>query len=475
MTTRDMFPPGREQTPWHMLSAIRREICQLYLSDSRPWVIGYSGGKDSTCVVQLVWEALSALSPGQRRKTIHVIASDTLIETPVIVDRLNASLAKMRQAAEAARLPIVAEKVYPTVNDTFWVNLIGRGYPAPTTRFRWCTDRLKIRPANRYITDKVSQYGEVVILLGARRSESATRAQTMKLRSPRGEIVSRHSTMPNAFVYLPIRDLSTEDVWAYLLQVPNPWDDDNHDLLAMYKTTQDGECPAVVDSSTASCGNSRFGCWACTVVTREQSLSSLVDAGEDWLEPLLELRESLVETQDPAVKHKYRDYKRRTGRVDIKEGKLIRGPYRLDVCQGFLRQLLEAQTEMRRIGPDPGTALISDDELLAIRRIWRFERQDWADSLPTIVRDATGSDISYSSEDVGLLGQRELSLLHESCAAAGVPVQLAQKLLDVEAELYGLARRASIFRRLDSVLSEEWRGEDEVRAARGEELAEGSL
>lgn len=474
MTTPEMLPPVEEPMPGHMLTAIRREICQLYLSDSRPWVIGYSGGKDSTCVVQLVWEALSTLGPGQRRKTVHVIASDTLIETPVIIDRLNASLAKMREAAEAALLPIVAEKVYPTLSDTFWVNLLGRGYPAPTTRFRWCTDRLKIRPANKYIRDKVSQYGEVVILLGARRSESATRAQTIKLRSPRGELVSRHSTMPSALVYLPIRELATEDVWTYLLQVPNPWGDDNHDLLAMYKATQDGECPAVVDASTSSCGNSRFGCWVCTVVTREQSLSTLVETGEDWLEPLLEFRESLVETQDPAVKHQYRDYKRRAGRVEIKDGKWIRGPYRLDVCQRLLRQLLEAQTEMRRTGPDPALMLVSEEELLEIRRIWRFERQDWADSLPTIVRDAAGAELDCAAEDIGLLGQRELQLLERSCSQSGIPVQLAQKLLDVEAELYGLARRASIFRRLDSILSEEWRTEDEVRRSRGQELAEDS-
>ncbi len=467
-----MFPQGKGSASAPDLALIRDEIRQLYLSDSRPWVIGYSGGKDSTCVVQLVWEVIAALEPSQRRKKIHVIASDTLIETPVIIDRLDASLETMRTAAKEMRLPFVAEKVYPVVGDTFWVNLIGKGYPAPTTRFRWCTDRLKIKPANRYITDKVSQYGEVTILLGARRSESATRAQTMKQHNPLGELVSRHSTMPSAFVYLPIRDLSMEDVWAYLLQVANPWGDDNHDLLAMYKTTQDGECPAVVDSSTSSCGNSRFGCWVCTVVTREQSLSTLVETGEDWLEPLLEFRESLVETQDPAVKHKYRDYKRRTGRVEIKDGKWIRGPYRLDVCQRFLRQLLEAQTEMRKTGPDPALALVSEEELLAIRRIWRFERQDWADSLPTIVRDATGCELEYEAEDVGVLGQRELGLLESSCNRFGVPVQLAQKLLDLEAELHGLARRPSLYRRLESVLSEEWRSEDDVRQARRHDLSE---
>jgi len=36
-------------------------IQDLYLLDEIPWVIGYSGGKDSTAVAQLTWEALKLL------------------------------------------------------------------------------------------------------------------------------------------------------------------------------------------------------------------------------------------------------------------------------------------------------------------------------------------------------------------------------------------------------------------------------
>ena len=41
------------------------EIRDVYLSDTRPWVIGYSGGKDSTVALQLIWYALSE-SPARK-------------------------------------------------------------------------------------------------------------------------------------------------------------------------------------------------------------------------------------------------------------------------------------------------------------------------------------------------------------------------------------------------------------------------
>src|SRR5215831_12944058 len=111
-----------------------REIQQVYLSDRRPWVVGYSGGKDSTCALQMVWTALAGLDPEQRQKPIYVISSDTLVETPVIVRYIDVTLERIQTAAQAQGLPIKTEKVTPTTERSFWVNLIGRGYPAPSRR-----------------------------------------------------------------------------------------------------------------------------------------------------------------------------------------------------------------------------------------------------------------------------------------------------------------------------------------------------
>src|SRR5258708_10092512 len=203
------------------------EIRSLYLADWRPWVIGYSGGKDSTTALQIIWHALSKLPREQLKKPLYILASDTLVETPKIVEYLDAALRRMNDFAKTHGLPFTAEKVRPTNEQTFWVNLIGRGYPAPSKQFRWCTDRMKIDPVNRFIRQREAEHGEVIVILGVRRSESATLAQVMSLHSIHGYKLSRHSTLPNAFVYTPIEDFTVNDVWTYLLQVPSPWGSNN--------------------------------------------------------------------------------------------------------------------------------------------------------------------------------------------------------------------------------------------------------
>ncbi len=182
------------------LTELYSQIRAVYQQNASPWVIGYSGGKDSTAVLQLVWYALADLPIEERTKPVYVLTSDTLVETPVIVDYINQTLSRINEAADEQRLPFRAHKVKPKLEDTFWVNMIGKGYPAPYTRFRWCTDRLKINPANTFILNTVTKYGEAIVVLGVRKAESSTRAQAMSLRKIQGSILRRHSTLPNAFV-----------------------------------------------------------------------------------------------------------------------------------------------------------------------------------------------------------------------------------------------------------------------------------
>ena len=145
------------------LKDIYEEIKNLYLTDNRPWIIGFSGGKDSTCMAQLVWTAISQLPVEKMHKKIYVIGCDTLVESPKIVERLKTSLSNIKTKAEEQHLPIQTDMVKPDLEDTFWVCLLGRGYPAPSSSFRWCTERLKIKNADRFILEKVSQYGEAIV------------------------------------------------------------------------------------------------------------------------------------------------------------------------------------------------------------------------------------------------------------------------------------------------------------------------
>ncbi|MCD4798386.1 MAG: DNA phosphorothioation system sulfurtransferase DndC [Methanosarcinales archaeon] len=443
---------------------IYHEIQEVYLRDHRPWVIGYSGGKDSTTALQLIWYAISDLPEEQRQKKIYVISSDTLVETPVIIDYINDSLEKINEVAIQSKMPFEAVKLTPIISESFWVNLIGRGYPAPSKTFRWCTDRLKIKTADRFIIDRVTQYGEVVVVLGVRKSESATRAQVMNLHKIKDSVLSRHSRFPQAFVYTPIEDFSVDDVWSYLLQTPSPWGNNNRDLLALYKSAQAGECPLVVDDTTPSCGNSRFGCWVCTVVTKDKAMEALIDNGEEWLEPLLDFRNYLAETQIPDKKHLFREYKRMNGKVQFNRdgsGNIIRGPYKLEFCKELLTSLLQAQIQIRKSGPNPEFNLILPEELHEIRRMWQMNRGDWQDSLPEIYKEVTGKDLDWVKDDFGMFTSNEDNLMDQICANHDVPLKLVKKLLEAERQVQGMSRRSSIYSKIDDILSEEWRSEEE--------------
>lgn len=451
------------------LQALYEEVRTLYLADKRPWVLGFSGGKDSTCALQIVWTALAGLPSEQRTKPVYVISSDTLVETPVIVNYIDATLARIEQSAIAKEMPFRTHKVTPRIDRSFWVNMIGRGYPAPSTKFRWCTERLKIEPANEFILDRVAEFGEVIVVLGVRSAESATRAQVMSLHRIKESRLSRHSSLNNAFVYAPIEAFNTDDVWTYLLQNESPWGNDNRDLVAMYRNAQAGECPLVVDKTTPSCGNSRFGCWVCTVVTKDKAMEAMIDSGQDWMEPLLEYRDMLAATQAPARKKEVRDYRRRTGQVSFKKDsdQLIRGPYTLAFCRELLEKLLRAQLETQRDAP-PGEAsqLIHEAELHAIRQIWRQERGDWEDSVPKIVRDVLGRDLDWVIDDAASFTDEDGMLLDAICKQNNVPTDLIVRLLDVERSTQGMKRRHAIHTRIEDLMNEDWRSQDEVIASR---------
>lgn len=452
---------------------IKKRILQI----DRPLVIGYSGGKDSTCVVQLVWNAINELDLKNWKHHIYVVCCDTLVETPQVIGFLQENIQKMNTAALNKNLPLSVHKVFPKADDTFWVNLIGKGYPAPRSKFRWCTDRLKIEPVNQFILDVASKHGEVVIVLGVRKDESIARAQVLKEKEleknqAMGVSLPRHTTLPNAFVFTPIANWSTEDVWDYLLSNPNtPWGGSNRALSAMYKDAADGECPLVIDKTTASCGNSRFGCWVCTVVEKNKSLENVVDKGEEWLEPLVEFRNLLMETTDPAKKSIYRSHVRRAGvsqqmrnsGEDGEDIKIIRGPYYFSFRKKLLLKLLEIQKKILITNPE--IELISKEELKEIRRLWITEENDWQDNVVQIYQQVFEQPLNFLSDDTASFGSIEFNILKEACQEVDVSSDLVARLIDKEREFTATGKKLSLMKELDEVLSREWRSEEDVLAA----------
>jgi DNA sulfur modification protein DndC len=439
------------------------ETKEAYLYDSKPWILGYSGGKDSTTTLQLVWYALRDIPKDKRTKHIYVISSDTLVETPLIKKYLIENQLKINEKARQEELPISAEILTPIIDETFWVNLIGRGYPAPQQMFRWCTNRLKIKTSSRFIQEKISKSGEVVIVLGTRRQESDARANVMRKLDIKDSIFSRSNQFSAAFSYSPIRDWSTWDVWQYLMQVPNPWGGDNQTLAQMYRNAE-GECPFVVDDKSPPCGTSRFGCWVCTLVEADKSVESLIESGETYLQPLLDFRNHLSWTQDPEVKEKIRDYKLRRGAVAWKrnyEGEIVRGPYLFWFRKELLEKLLLTQKKVNELSPGEKIQLITVDELERIRQIWRLEEGDWEDSVPQIYKKVF-DDVYWTPDDNNPFNRYDKEELVKLSKKYEVPERLVTKLIDIELQTQGMSRRSSIFNKIEKIFNEEWRTEEEM-------------
>jgi len=457
----------REQGFRAVIEAAEDEIRELYLSDETPWVIGYSGGKDSTAILQLCWNAISGLSEDSRAKPIHVISTDTLVENPIVALWVNRSLKLMSDAAEIQRAPIRPHRLTPKLSDSFWVNLIGRGYPAPRLKFRWCTERLKIHPSNDFIRRVVQESGEAVLVLGTRKAESSKRAATMARHGKKAvrDRLTPNSSMQNCLVYTPIEDWSNDDVWMYLMQVKNPWGYNNKDLLSMYRgATADGECPLVVDTNTPSCGNSRFGCWVCTLVDEDKSMAAMIqnDFEKDWMLPLLEIRNELDFRSESARERdqENRDFRRMTGKVQYFEdkegrGRLIRGPYTQKARAYWLRRVLEAQTKVRESGPTEvkGWELITVEELDEIRRIWLSEKHEAEDILPQIYEESMGHPYpGQRYERDPLLNDEYLSILKEIVGDNELHYELTRNLLDIECQYRNMARRRGLFGDLQSAI-----------------------
>ena len=435
-----------------------QEVADLYTADGIPWVIGYSGGKDSTAALQLVWLTLEKIPARQRGKPVYVISTDTLVENPIVALWVSKSLERMGAEAKRKGLPLTAHRLTPRAENTFWVNLIGRGYPAPRPKFRWCTERLKIMPSTDFISSVVQEHGEAVLVLGTRKAESAVRARVMNRYEGKRvrDRLSPNGSLPNSFVYTPLQEWTNDDVWMFLMQTANPWGYNNKDLLTMYQgATEGGECPLVVDTSTPSCGDSRFGCWVCTLVEKDKSMHAMIqnDEEKEWMLPLLELRNALDPPKTPDTDRSLRDFRRMNGAVQLFNDRPIPGPYKQKVREDWLRKVLMAQKHIRSNGPPEevrNIELITQDELEEIRRIWVVEKHEVEDSLPGVFEAATGQPYPGGRLDDNLaIGASEMSLLRNLCGDDELHYQLTRELLSIERQHKSMLRRAGLFDALE--------------------------
>ena len=445
-----------------IIEELMETVRNLYLADDIPWVIGYSGGKDSTATLQLVWLAIKDLPAAQRKKTIHIINTDTMVESPVVAKWAQDSLLRMKHAADSEDLPFVPHRLTPEYDNTFWVNLIGRGYPFPRKKFRWCTDRLKIQPVNKFVKEQIAKHGEIIMVLGTRKAESSARARSMDYYEKKRvrELLSPNPTLINELVFSPLAEWTNDDVWIFLMQYKNPWGYSNQELLTLYRgATADNECPLMVEKDLPSCAKSPCGGWDCTMVVQDKSMEAMIANDDEiaWMAPLLEFRNEFGDEESDRDR---RSFRKMGGFLQGSYGQLHHGPYKKEWREKWLRKLLEVQIQINTEGPEEfeNLELITLPELQAIRRIWVFDKHEFDDSLPGIYQDVTEKEFA-DPEWVGseAFRKEEWDILREVCADLYPDEELAfemmYSLVDIENKATSLNQRKGILDELEACIT----------------------
>ena len=433
---------------------IIEEMRLVYRHDQRPWMLGFSGGKDSTLLCQLTFEMLKTLKPEERHKKIYIVTSDTMVENPIVKAYMHRMSEAINRASQAEQLNVEAHILYPETRQTFWSLVIGLGYPTPEAPgFRWCTERLKINPSNKFTYDTIKKDGEIVILLGVRKAESAARSKSISSHEIEGKILSPHVSIPKAYVYNPLTEIPNAVVWEYLLKgdAMSAWGTDNKYLFNLYQGENLGEEQSVVGEIDKDkipiTGNSRFGCWCCTMVKEDKSLQNFIDHGAEELKPLRRFRNWLVELR---ATPEARDWRRRNGTVYFNaEGEFGRGPFTLESRKLILKELLKLEIET-------GFELITIEELKMIDKMWEDEGDLTRRALVDIYYEVKGVRLPWDQFKHAKYDGETVNSISALCKKYDVPFELVSKLLIAVDNTKFYTRSAVSAREIEKIMNQGW-------------------
>lgn len=324
-------------------------IKKEYQKDNSPWFLGYSGGKDSSALLTLVFNALLEIQ--NHHKSVTVIYCDTGVEIPTISSYVKNTIKSLETEAKNLKLPLKFNIVKPKLDDRYFVKVIGRGYPPPTNIFRWCTDRLRINPVKGVINTNENS----VVLLGVRMGESTERDKTIKKHNTNSKYYLNQGSSTKTKIFSPVVNYSLKDIWSTLKHNAFPHSID-HSLIGQIYKDAGSECPVYKETKGTPCGKGRFGCWTCTVVRKDKSVESMIANGHDNLDELFKFRNWLVEFRDNP---KYRSTVRRNGTSGL-------GPITLKGREIILDKLLYAQKKSQ-------LDLIEEQEINRIRELWTVD------------------------------------------------------------------------------------------------------
>lgn len=428
------------------------KLKEQYFADNRPWVVTYSGGKDSTTVLHLVITMLQELhKEGKDTKHVYVVSSDTTVEMPVIEKYTKTRLEQITKFANETDLKISAHKLEPKIEESFWTLMLGKGYPAPTSSFRWCTERMKIDPATEFLKGLVNKHQSILMLLGVRTNESIARAQSIESRVLNHRGLSVHDSIPNAYVLSPIKYWTNAEVWAYLAKNPFPWGDHTYMMNLYDKGSGEADCNIALNPESPSCGKTRFGCWVCTVVETDRSMEGMLRNGEEWMQPLWYYREKIYSYRNDTTK---RDTRRRNGQVGA-------GPFLMEIRKELLKDLLIAQEEVNKnyhelkkndsdYNKNEYVELIKDDEIELIQQNWNYDG-DISNSAYRIAQDYNRlMDRTITTEL-----RTDLDELNEE----GLNIELFERIYEIESYRKNISNRYGILNDIEKRIVDFYKGE----------------
>jgi DNA sulfur modification protein DndC len=342
---------------WETALEITAQSLNAYGERYRHWAIAYSGGKDSTAAVSVV---LHLIESGAVRKpeSISVLYADTRMELTPLHEAAMVVLAELEQRG------INAQIVRPTMEDRFFVYMLGRGVPPPSNTFRWCTAQLKIEPMMAALKSLRDAAGEKLLMLtGVRIGESAQRDARIALSCGKNGAECGQGWFQEA------TPEAIADTLAPLLhwRVCFVWD-----WLFFFAPKLTGLPTALVAEAyggdEAQEINARTGCVGCNLASRDFALESVIQ-NPKWshLRPLLELRALYAELKKPDRRL------RKDGSETRKDGSLVSNPCRMGplTFEARLWALEQVKDIQRRAGVD----LINAQEEATIRAL--IAAQTW--------------------------------------------------------------------------------------------------
>jgi DNA sulfur modification protein DndC len=322
------------------LSSLSKMALNKVLDDGfNHWILTFSGGKDSTSTAIITLEA--ALEMKKKVKRIDLIYADTTVEIPSIHQYALDFISNLKKNPRMKSLNLNCHIVLPPIEERFWVKILGKGYPPPHQKFRWCTRRLKIEPAEKHLRQYIKP-NKTVIITGVRFGESKERDRRLNLSCARGGecgqgLWYQHSNRLKAAYLAPLIDWSNCDVWDFISFIAPSIGYPTEELFEIYN------------------GNdTRFGCWTCTVVKQDKAMERTIKQ-EKWshLKPIAEFRNYMWDYTRTA--------KTRVIRDNGQPGKL-----KLRTRKTLFNRLLKIQqlTKLK---------IIDSKEISFIKRLWEDE------------------------------------------------------------------------------------------------------